>query len=314
MTLKDRIIDEAINVGFSAARVTDVEYDARNHNRFLRWLERGYSAGMNYLQRATRQRFDPRLHLADANSAIVCAINYYSPPQNDPRRGYVSIYARGENYHRVVKRKLESLCERIRALDKNARLKMFVDFSPVSEKSLALKAGIGFLGRNGLIITPRNSQKRSPYAKGSFHFLGVIFTNLKLEPDHPVTGTCGRCRKCLDACPTGAIALDRVIDANKCISYHTTENKGDIPSEIAVQMGNMIYGCDICQLVCPYNSHLPESTEPSFRPQQDLVAPDLLSWAAFSESEYLDKFKTNSLTEIKFTFFHRNVETAVRNL
>jgi epoxyqueuosine reductase len=314
MNLRDAIKKEAFGLGFSAVGIASADYDPVSHDRLLRWLDNGYQAGMDYMKRATRKRYDPKLHLSDAKSIIACALNYYTEPENNLRRGYVSIYARGENYHRVVEDKLEALCRKIEKLAGDFRANTFVDSSPVNERSLAVKAGIGFIGRNGMLIIPRDREDLDKPRRGSFHFLGGIITDLGLEPDRPVAGTCGRCRKCIDACPTGAIVADGIIDASRCISYYTTQNKGAIPDDIAEKMQNIIFGCDICQLVCPYNSKSSITTEQRFMPGPDLIDIDLEMLKGLSEGEFRARFKGSSIADIYHIMFDRNVAIASNNV
>jgi epoxyqueuosine reductase len=241
-------------------------------------------------------------------------LNYYTDPKNDSRKGYVSIYARGENYHRVIKDKLDNLCRRIQKLAGDFGAKIFVDSSPVGEKALAVNAGIGFVGKNGLIIIPRNKKDSGEPPRGSFHFLGGIITDLDLEPDSPAIGTCGRCTKCMDACPTDAIVGDAIIDASRCISYHNTQNKSAIPYDIAGKMESMVFGCDICQLVCPYNKKSAITAEQLFMPRSDLINIDLDMLKDLSEDEFEVRFKGNSIEDIDYAMFKRNVDIALNNI
>ncbi len=299
--------------GFTAFGVAPAVYDPVGHDRLLLWLRNGYQAGLNYMERADRKRYDPKIHLPEARSVMVFAFNYYTEPKNNPLKGYVSIYARGEDYHRVVKDKLDDLAQWISRTNGEFKYKIFVDTSPVSEKSLALKAGIGFLGRNGTIIIPRDKSKAG-IPRGSYHFLGVIISDLDLSTDSPIDGTCGRCRKCIDACPTRAIVSDGVIDAGKCVSYHNTQNKGIIPDEIADGMRNMVFGCDICQIVCPYNNSPVITSENRLEPAGDLVETDLEMMSRMSETEFRNSYEYNAMSGISFEMFSRNISIATRNI
>lgn len=312
MDLKEYIRKKAFDMGFSAVGVAGAEYDYVGHDNLLQWLNRGYHAGLKYMERATRKRYDPRIHLPDARSVIVCTLNYYTKSDDNPSRGYISIYARGDDYHRVMKDKLETLSNAIRKEASDFKAKTFVDTSPVGEKALAVKAGIGFIGRNGTLIIPRNKGKRRQSPLGSFHFLGLMITDLDLEPDEPVIGTCGRCRKCVEACPTDAIVCDGVVDANLCISYHNTQSKDEIPDEIARKMGNMIFGCDICQLVCPYNSRSTPTTEPRFRPRPELVNPDIERLSRISKEDFEVTFADTAIGDIGYEVFARNMAAVTR--
>jgi epoxyqueuosine reductase len=223
----------------------------------------------------------------------------------------VSIYARGEDYHAVIQDKLGSLRDKIAKRAGKFKSMIFVDSSPVGEKALAVRAGIGFIGKNGTLIIPKSKSGRPP--GGSFHFLGVIVSDLELKPDTPATGTCGRCRRCIEACPTGAIVADGVIDASRCISYHTTQNKGQVDNEIARKTGNMIFGCDICQIVCPYNKKHGETVEPRLRPRNDMVNIDPGIWRDMTAAEFEIRFRDTAIGDISFAMFHRNVEIAFAN-
>jgi len=267
---------------------------------------------MGYMERSPRKRYDPKIHLPEARSVIVCAHNYYNEPRVDDQAGYVSIYSRGEDYHRVLKDKLQSLCDRITELFGAFKYRIFVDSSPLGEKALAVKAGIGFIGRNGTVIIPKRNRGVPP--PGSFHFLGVIISNLELAPDSPIAGTCGKCRRCIEACPTDAIVADGVIDAELCISYHTTQNKGKVDEGIAAKTGNMIFGCDICQIVCPYNKKPIVTSEPRFAPGDDMVKVDLHYLDSLSEEEFKAKFQDNSIGDIKYSMFKRSLAVALGNL
>lgn len=310
MTLKQMIERDAYDLSFSAFGVAAVDYDPLGHSRLAQWLEADYQASMEYMQRGPRQRFDPRTHLPDARSVIVCSLNYYVNPNNDASKPYISVYARGENYHFVLRDKLEALVVKIKEKIGNFKYRVFVDSQAFSEKTWAQKAGIGFLGRNAMLIIPPKKRNNPARARGSFHFLGVIISDLYLEPDSPGVGTCGECRKCIDACPTNAIIGDAIVDSNRCISYHTTQNNGEIPNEIASAMSNMIFGCDICQLVCPYNSRSDPTSEPRFEP----VPVDFDRQKNITENEFKSCFAKSSLGEIKFGMFERNLRIAWSNL
>lgn len=306
MDLKRFIIDEGLRLGFSKIGFASADYDPERHNKFVGWLKNRYHAGMNYLERGTRQRFDPRVHIPEAASVIVFAHNYYSAKERDPDSGHVSIYARGEDYHIVIKDKLNRLCDAIKAKQGDFNYRIFVDSSPISEKTFAVKAGIGFIGRNGLVILPKFEANGTTH-KGSFYFLGVIITDLDLEPDGPIAGTCGKCRRCIDACPTGAILEDSVIDASRCISYHNTQSKGDIPDDIAARMGSMIFGCDICQTVCPYNSNAVETSEARFAPRDLLLNFDMRGFLDLDEKGFKKRFAETALYERGLERLKKNI-------
>jgi epoxyqueuosine reductase len=312
MELKQFIIDEGLRLGFSKIGIAPAEYAPEHHDKFLGWLKNRYHAGMNYLERGARKRFDPRVHIPGAASVIVCAHNYYSSIANDPDSGHVSIHARGEDYHKVLHDKMNDLCNKIKAYHGDFNFRIFVDSSPISEKTFAVKAGIGFVGRNGLVILPKYRSGDSTL-KGSFYFLGVIITDLDIETDTPVAGTCGKCRRCIDACPTGAILEDSVIDVSRCISYHTTQSRGDIPEQISAEMDNMIFGCDICQTVCPYNSNAIESREPRLYPKEFLLNFDMRRFLEIDEKSFRERFENTALYDMGLERLKKNIRILLKN-
>jgi epoxyqueuosine reductase len=312
MSLKQSISDEAFRLGFSAFGVAPANYEPIGHNHLLRWLDRNYNADMKYMERATRKRFDPKIHFPVAKSVIICALNYYIRPDNDPAKPYTSIYARGENYHHVVKEKLNLLSRKIVELAGERAFKIFVDSSAFAEKTFAVKAGLGFIGRNGLLILAGDDQELD--MRGSFHFLGVIITDLELEPDTPHLHDCGGCRLCIEACPTGAIVSDGAIDAARCISYQTTQNKGDIPKEMALAMKNIIFGCDICQAICPFNRKAIETAENRLRQNPDIMVFGLEDLLKMTEDEFRARFAKSSIGELGYDLFKRNVAIVSENM
>ena len=313
MDLKQYIKSEGLKLGFSKIGIAPAGYQPASHNNFLTWLNNEYQAGMSYLERSTRKRFDPKIHMPNASSVIVCAHNYHTEPTDDPNYGYVSIYARGDDYHIVIREKLELLCERIESEYGEFKFKTYVDSSPISEKTFAVLAGIGFIGRNNTIIIPKDKfDEQSP--RGSFHFLGVIIANLEIEPDDPIAGTCGKCHKCIDACPTDAIVADHTIDARKCISYHTTQNKGEIPDDISDKMNNIVLGCDICQTVCPYNSKAILTDEPRFAPKDYLIDFDPSEFLEQANDVLAKKYAGTIVSDLGFERMKRNTKVALHNM
>jgi len=312
VNIESTIKSHALQLGFSAVGIAPADYDPIGHNNLVRWLDSGYQAGMRYMERSPRKRYDPKMHLPGARSVIVCAENYYNDPRENERKGYISIYARGEDYHIVLKEKLNLLRDRISRTAGEFKSVICVDSSPIGEKALAVRAGIGFIGKNGTLIVSEKESGEPP--SGSFHFLGVIITDLDLEPDNLVAGSCGECRRCIDACPTEAIVAEGVIDAGRCISYHTTENKGKIEENIAGNTRNMIFGCDICQLVCPYNKKARKTSEARLMARQELVEIDLEKLAGLTEEEFKIRFADSAIGDIKFVMFKRNIAMALKNI
>ncbi|MFZ5980736.1 MAG: tRNA epoxyqueuosine(34) reductase QueG [Candidatus Zixiibacteriota bacterium] len=279
----ERVKQLAYDAGFELCGITKPDVIPEAKEAYVAWLQKKYHADMVYLARDTERRTDPKQVLPEAKSLIVLGLNYYQPnsetvPEN---HGRISRYARGKDYHDVIEKMTESLIEKIKVEVTNnsePSFRCFVDYGPLLERSYAVKAGLGYLGKNCSLINKKY---------GSWFFLAEIITSLELEPDQVWSGEhgkCGTCRRCIDACPTGAIVADGVIDARRCLSYLTIEKPSAISSEIADKMGDLIFGCDICQEVCPRNKKAVTTTH-----------PDLLSEAG--TGEFLDAKKVLALRD-----------------
>jgi epoxyqueuosine reductase len=286
---------------------------------FPEWLDSGHAGEMRYLHDARRQ--SPESILPGAKSVIVCALNYNTrqphstdaPANNAPDelpRGWISRYAWGTDYHQVLAAKLESLVTEMRAqFAEPFDAKWYVDTGPIHERAAAHHAGLGWLARNTLLINPEI---------GSWIFLGVILTTLDLSPslaraEAPPPDLCGQCTLCIDACPTGAIVEPYVLDARRCISYLTIELRGAIPEELRAPMGRHVFGCDICQDVCPWNRQAPANNESSFAPRDGLLAPDLEWLASLPEEEFRKVFHDSPVKRTKWRGLIRNVCVALGN-
>jgi epoxyqueuosine reductase len=252
VTLVQAVKQQAADLGFLACGITDPS-PPPHPERLDRWLAAGYAGTMRYLHRQARRRKDPRLIVPEALSIVVVLDNYYQPDQPADRRApRVARYARGEDYHRVTTRRLERLGRFL--LEQGARVaRTYADAGPVPERELARRAGLGWIGKNTMLIRP---------GAGSFFFIGSLFTDLALPPDVPFESEhCGSCTRCLDACPTGALVEAGVLDATRCISYLTIEHKGPIPPPLADRLEGWVFGCDICNDVCPWNQRFAAPTE-----------------------------------------------------
>jgi len=316
------IIERASALGFTLCGVAPLERFPE-HAEFDVWLERGYGGAMGYL--ADQKRRDPAQVLAGARSVIVCALNYntehpYSneavaSERNGGPRGWISRYAWGRDYHEVLWERLNALAEALRGRFPDPHeSRAYADTGPVAERLFAKYAGLGWLGKNTLLLNEK---------LGSWFFLGVIFTTLELSPslephEMPPADLCGNCRQCLDACPTGAFVEPYVLDARRCISYLTIELRGSVPEEFREPMGSNVYGCDICQEVCPYNREAPVTTLPDFEPRQfplgeSLLQPRLDWLAEMTEEEFREKFRGSAMKRTKWRGLVRNACIALGN-
>lgn len=271
------------------------------------WLENGCHASMNWMARNVEKRLDPTLLVPGAKSILAVAMNYFTPDRPDDHEpvGRISRYAWGDDYHRVLKSRLKEVLQTIRSWDNRIEGRCFVDTAPIMDKFWAVKAGLGWIGKHSNVITREF---------GSWVFLGEIVLNVELPPDLPQRELCGTCRRCIDACPTGAIIAPYVVDARKCIAYWTIEHRGEIDRDIAVKMGNRIFGCDACQDVCPWNqkfSRISDKTEFSLRPGFD--RRPLRDLSDLTEYQYYQLVKNSPLKRPGRAGFMRNVMIARRN-
>ena len=245
----------ALRAGIASARPVSPEVEAQ----YREWIASGSHGEMSYLDRYHDVRRDPRLLLDGARSVIVAAFNYYTPPRESPLQW--AMYALGDDYHEVIRRRLSAVAEEI-TRQTGAACRVTVDTAPVRERYWATRAGIGFIGRNNQLIIP---------GSGSYFFLGEIITTLEIEPDSPAEpGDCGACRQCVDACPGHALDGHGGLDARRCLSYLTIEYRGTLPTDIP--LGRHVYGCDECQRACPHNRHAIPTVIPEFAPREQILA------------------------------------------
>ncbi len=277
---------------------------------YPKWLSAGFAGDMAYLHRQLPQRLDARQILPEAKSVIVMGVIYHAPQPlsldiKDPERGWISRYAWGDDYHEILGRKLEALHEFLRTkVGADYQGKFYVDTGPVLDRVFAKYAGIGWFGKNTNLINQK---------LGSWFFIGELLTNLALEIDAPPPDRCGTCQRCLDACPTDAFAAPYVLDASRCISYLTIELRGAIPQGLRAPMGNHLFGCDICQEVCPWNRKAALSRETAFAPRPGSVAPRLHDFVNMSEDDFRRRFKNSPVKRAKWRGFMRNVLVALGN-
>lgn len=305
---KDHIIQKAREAGFDLVRFTDPGGMKSCAEHLRRFVDKGRHGEMAWMAAKLDRRGDPRILWPEVQSIILVAMNY--SPGNDPLtqldlkdHGNISVYARGRDYHDVVKKKLKQVAGDLhRTYD--AEVKVFVDTAPVMEKPLAMKAGLGWQGKHTNLIS-------RDY--GSWLFLGSIFTTLSLEPDPPETDHCGSCRKCLDICPTRAFPAPYQLDARRCISYLTIEYKGHIRQEFRKALGNRIYGCDDCLGICPWNKYATKAQEAAFLPRGELTLPALSDLVTLDEASFRRLFSGSPIKRIGRDFFIRNVLIAMGN-
>ncbi len=307
--LSAQIKEAAQRLGFELVGISPVR-PAPHEQSFAQWLREGLAGNLDYMQRTESLRRDPRELVPWAVSIISVGMNYYSgysrPVESSESRGWISRYAWGDDYHNLMKGKLEALLESIGQFhDGNIQGKAFVDSGPVLERDFAGIAGLGWIGKNTHLISPK---------KGSWFFLGELFVDLPLAYDRPIRDRCGRCDLCLKACPTGAFVGPYVLDARRCISYLTIELKDWMPRSLRPLVGTHIFGGDICQEVCPYNVKALPTAEIAFQPRSGLHAPELIAFLSLSEAEFRQRFRASPILRAKRRGFLRNVAVALGNL
>jgi epoxyqueuosine reductase len=308
-TLTQRIKAQGIALGFDLVGISPVQTPAHGES-FAEWLRHGYHGEMAYMARTSEKRSHPGEFLPWARSVVSVALNYNTPYPREAEaegiRGWVSRYAWGDDYHDVVQAGLEALLDFVREqAGTEVQGRVYVDAGPVMDREVGARAGIGWFGKNTTLLSMKI---------GSFFFLGELFLNLELEYDRPIRDRCGQCRLCLDACPTHAFVGPYVLDARRCISYLTIELKGPIPHELRPLMGTHIFGCDICQDVCPYNTKVKPTKEQAFQPRLGLHAPELIPLLSLTEAEFKARFAGSPILRAKRRGFLRNVCVALGNL
>ncbi len=299
-TLTQDIKREALRLGFGACGISKAEELTAEAKLLEHWLNQNMHGKMSYMANHFDKRTDPRKLVPGAKSVISLSYNYYTPvKQTDPAAPKIAMYALGTDYHRVVKQKLELLFGFIQSKAGQINGRCFVDSAPVMERAWAQRSGIGWQGKNTNILSKRT---------GSFFFLAEIICDLDLDSDSPVNDYCGSCTKCIDACPTNAIFQPYNIDASKCISYFTIELKDEIiPSEVKGKFDNWMFGCDICQQVCPINSQSKPHNEPRFQPNNQLLGMNKKDWEELNEETYRRLFKNSPVKRAKFKGLKRNI-------
>jgi len=308
--LAQQIRSWAHALGFRYAGITDTDLSQAGQ-KLRTWLANGMHGDMAYMARHADLRARPGELLAGTVRVISVGMDYWphgsADPDAvlaDPQRAYISRYALGRDYHKVLRGRLKKLVAQIQAAAGELSQRVFVDSAPVMEKPLAEKAGLGWIGKHTNVLNEQH---------GSWFFLGEIYTSLALPLDRPARNHCGTCQACIDACPTEAITAPYQLDARRCISYLTIEHRGSIPVELRAALGNRIYGCDDCQLVCPWNRFAKYTAETDFMPRHGLDAPQLVALFAWDEATYLARSEGMALRRIDHVCWLRNIAVALGN-
>jgi epoxyqueuosine reductase len=297
----DMIKTEAKNLGFMFCGIAKAEFLEQEAPRLEDWLKKGMHGEMQYMENHFDKRLDPRLLVDGAKSIISLGLNYYTDnDQRDPLAPKISKYAYGADYHHVIKDKLKQLLITINENIGEVGGRAFVDSAPVLDRAWAKKAGMGWIGKNGNLINKK---------AGSFFFLAELIIDLELEYDiEPTADHCGSCTRCIDACPTDAIVGPYIVDGSRCISYLTIELKNEIPAEFKGKMDNWMFGCDICQDVCPWNKFSVLHNEPSFIPHTELLGMKKIDWEDITHETFQKVFKNSAVKRTKFDGLKRNIE------
>ncbi len=310
MTLAEKIKLLGLELGFQQVGITDTDLTAFD-NHLLEYLEKGYHGDMEYMHKHGLLRLRPELLAPGTKSIIVVRMNYLPPNDNmratlkDKSKGYIARYALGRDYHNLLRKRLKNFAKAIADLAGEHGYKVCVDSVPIMEKALAQKAGLGWTGKNTLILNKEN---------GSYFFLGALLTNLELPRDMPLPDEhCGKCKACIKICPTDAIVAPYQLDARRCISYLTIEYKGSIPLEFRPLIGNRIFGCDDCQIICPWNRYAKITDEQDFHPRHQLDNRQLIDLFLLPESEYLRITEGSPIKRTGYECWLRNIAIALGN-
>lgn len=296
----ERIKQEAYRLGFLACGISKAEFLSDEAPRLEHWLTQHYNGEMAYMANHFDMRLDPTKLVEGAKSVVTVLLNYFPPQtQHDLAAPKISKYAYGQDYHHVIKGKLQQLTHFIEQDIGEINGRAFVDSAPVMDKAWALRSGLGWMGKNTNIIRPK---------EGSFFFIGELILDLDLHADLPMQDHCGTCTRCIDACPTEAIIQPYVVDGSKCISYFTIELKDSIPLAMKGQFDNWAFGCDICQDVCPWNRFAKPHTEPAFNPHPDMLNMTAQDWHELTEEVFLKVFQKSAVKRTKFSGLKRNLD------
>lgn len=296
-------------LGFQQVAIADCNLNEADEH-LSAWLEKQFHGSMSYMAENRDKRRHPELLVPGTIRIITVRMDYLPQDDkaleilNDPSKAYISRYALGRDYHKVIRQRLRQLAAKINDIVGQFNYRAFTDSAPIFERALAEKSGLGWIGKSSMLINKD---------AGSWFFLGTLYTNLPLPLDEPVTEHCGSCTACLDVCPTQAIVAPYQVDARRCISYLTIENKKSIPEEFRKAIGNRIYGCDDCQLVCPWNKFAKTTEVEDFTPRHELTDADLIALFAWTEGEFLKRTEGMAMRRATYTGWLRNIAVALGN-
>jgi len=308
--LLEKINNWSLELGFSQVGVSDVDLsEAEEH--LHNWIQKGFHGQMNFMHKHGKKRTHPNELVNGTIRIISLRFDYsyqatipYEKILNQTNKAAISRYAMGRDYHKLIRKRLKTLAEKIKAEVKGFNYRVFTDSAPVMEKAIAEKAGLGWIGKHSNLLNSK---------AGSYFFLGEIYTNIPLPLSEKATYHCGSCTKCIDVCPTKAIVAPFQVDARRCISYLTIEHKGPIPEEFHEAIGNRIYGCDDCQMVCPWNKFAQESKVTDFLPRNQFDDPDLKVLISWDEETFLRKTEGSPIRRIGYESWQRNLNIAIKN-
>ena len=299
----------AENLGFQEARITNVDLSAYE-NSFKTWIKNKFHGEMEYMERHQELRLHPERLLPGTIRVITVRMDYKITMENSllfkqsKNMAYISHYARGRDYHKLIRKRLEALAQKITAKTYRHGYRSFTDSAPILERALAEKAGVGWIGKNTMLINK---------SAGSWFFLGELFTDIPLPIDEPTTSNCGSCSACIEACPTNAFVGPNILDATRCISYLTIESRGAIPEQFRNAIGNRIFGCDDCQLVCPWNKFSKPTTEKDFSPRHKMDNIELIDLFTWTEEEFFKNTEGSPIRRIGYDCWKRNIAIALGN-
>ncbi len=297
---KQLLKTKATDLGFFYCGFSKADFLEEEAPRLEKWLNLNYQGKMSYMANYFDKRLDPRLLVDDAKTVVSLLLNYYPEEIQNAESPKISKYAYGEDYHTVIKDKLKELIQYLKENIGEINGRAFVDSAPVMDKVWANKSGLGWIGKNSNLIHPK---------EGSFFFIAELILDIEIEPDGPMKDYCGTCTRCIDACPTGAIVQPYVVDGSKCISYLTIELKDELlPNEFKGKMDNWMFGCDICQDVCPWNRFAKITQEPRFKPNPLLLELKSNDWKELNEEVFNQLFKHSAVKRTKFTGLQRNIK------